>query len=98
MPGASDLKTEISQLKAETDSKRRSRKPRPRKPLDETAAAPATEDADPAEPSAHPEISNLADRLSELVEEAGDEIKERPVTAVLGAFALGVVVGALLRR
>jgi len=97
MPTASDLKSEVAQLKSEAEAPRRARKPRSRRPAAQTEPAPADAIATDAE-EPHADLKALADKLSHLVEDAETEIKERPVPMVLGAFALGIVVGALLRR
>lgn len=96
MPRASGLKDEISQLKAASAQKRRPRRQHTKKPPAETPEA--AHDPEPDEISGKDELGDLTHKLSELAESAGEEIKERPVTAVLGALALGVVIGALLRR
>ncbi|PVB63715.1 hypothetical protein [Labrenzia sp. 011] len=96
MPRTSDLKTELSQLKADSQGKARPRRSRARKSADEDNVIPPEPAAEDA--SEKNELGDLANKLSDLVENAGDEIRERPVTAVLGALALGVVIGALLRR
>lgn len=108
MGTSSDLQKEILQLKSDAGG-RRSRRRR-----DRTSAAKAKletqtdvpdagdtqTDAAPAWESsiAKSDLDDLADKLSGRVDEAESEIRERPVTMVLGAFALGIVVGALLRR
>jgi len=108
MGTSSDLQNEILKLKSDAGG-RRSRRRRV-----ETSAAKAKiemqsgemdagdtqTDAAPAWDNsiAKSELDDLADKLSGLVDDAEAEIRERPVTMVLGAFALGIVVGALLRR
>jgi len=43
-------------------------------------------------------LSDLAETLNEQEEHVGDIISERPITTLASAFALGVVVGFMLRR
>ena len=98
MVTSNDLKSEISQLKSDASEKRaRRRRPATKRTKDTTAAAPEVE-TPPEEPLEKSELENLADKLTDLVEDAEHEIKEHPVAMVLGAFALGIVVGAILRR
>ncbi|KZM49765.1 hypothetical protein OA90_12685 [Labrenzia sp. OB1] len=96
MPGASGLRNEISQLKADSETKRKPRRQRAKKTPAESSETP--QKPDPDEIPGKDELGDLTHKLSELMENAGEEIRERPVTAVLGALALGVVIGALLRR
>jgi ElaB/YqjD/DUF883 family membrane-anchored ribosome-binding protein len=108
MGTSSDLQKEILQLKSDAVG-RRSRRRRDRASAakakletqtDVPDAGDTQTDAAPAWESsiAKSDLDDLADKLSGLVEDAESEIRERPVTMVLGAFALGIVVGALLRR
>ncbi|ASP35638.1 hypothetical protein [Labrenzia sp. VG12] len=94
MPAADDLRNEINHLKKDADaSKTRSRKRRPKKATPE-------EDA-PTEPqldASGMDLDELSQRLSELVNDAEDDIRRNPLIAVAGAFALGLVVGSILRR
>jgi ElaB/YqjD/DUF883 family membrane-anchored ribosome-binding protein len=43
-------------------------------------------------------LSELGETLSEQEEHIGDIVSERPITTLASAFALGVVVGFMLRR
>jgi ElaB/YqjD/DUF883 family membrane-anchored ribosome-binding protein len=43
-------------------------------------------------------LNDLGETLSEQEEHVGDIISERPITTLASAFALGVVVGFMLRR
>jgi len=43
-------------------------------------------------------LSDLAETLNEQEEHVGDIISERPIATLASAFALGVVVGFMLRR
>ena len=43
-------------------------------------------------------LSDLGETLSEQEEHVGDIISERPIATLASAFALGVVVGFMLRR
>ncbi|MBO9424176.1 hypothetical protein J7444_05560 [Labrenzia sp. R4_1] len=108
MGTSSDLQKEILKLKSDAGG-RRSRRRR-----DRTSAAKAkletqsdVPDAGDTQTDTAPawensigksDLDDLAHKLSGLVDEAESEIREQPVTMVLGAFALGLVVGALLRR
>lgn len=94
---ASDLKSEIAQLKLDAEATLKPRKPRSPRETKQADPAPREAPVDDAEAQTG-ELKELVDKLTGLVEDAETEIKERPVTMVLGAFALGVVVGALLRR
>ncbi|MBD8875586.1 hypothetical protein [Roseibium polysiphoniae] len=60
----------------------------------ETSAEASTEEKF----AAHLDLTQLSEQLSTLVESAEHEIQEHPVRVVLGAFALGIIVGAALRR
>ncbi len=99
MATSRELKAEISQLMAEAEPKAsKPRRPRKRKAAEKPKVEePAQATETPAE-DVSDDLTVLADKLSEFVDNAEHEIKERPVTMVLGAFALGVIVGAVLRR
>ncbi|MBD1545377.1 hypothetical protein [Roseibium aggregatum] len=97
MSTASDLKSEIAQLKLEAEAAPKQRKPRSSRKAKPADTAPQEASVDEMQAQTG-ELQELVDKLTDLVEDAETEIKERPVTMVLGAFALGVVVGALLRR
>ncbi len=43
-------------------------------------------------------LNELGETLSEQEERLGDIVSERPITTLASAFALGVVVGFMLRR
>jgi ElaB/YqjD/DUF883 family membrane-anchored ribosome-binding protein len=43
-------------------------------------------------------LSELGETLREQEEHIGDIVSERPITTLASAFALGVVVGFMLRR
>jgi ElaB/YqjD/DUF883 family membrane-anchored ribosome-binding protein len=43
-------------------------------------------------------LNELGETLSEQEERLGDIVSERPLTTLASAFALGVVVGFMLRR
>jgi len=43
-------------------------------------------------------LSELGETLSEQEEQVGAFVTERPITTLASAFALGVVVGFMLRR
>jgi ElaB/YqjD/DUF883 family membrane-anchored ribosome-binding protein len=43
-------------------------------------------------------LNDLGETLSEQEEHLGDVVSERPITTLASAFALGVVVGFMLRR
>ncbi|MEP0234245.1 hypothetical protein [Roseibium sp.] len=63
-------------------------------PYIEASAAAVAEETS----AAHLDLTQLSEQLSTLVESAEHEIQEHPVRVVLGAFALGIIVGATLRR
>lgn len=98
MPKVIDLKDEVSQLKSDADATRRPRRTRAAKRVKQEAPEHETNDLDTDYPLENSEIKVLIDKLTDLVEDAEHEIKERPVAMVLGAFALGIVVGSLMRR
>ncbi|WP_421982172.1 hypothetical protein [Roseibium sp.] len=97
-----DLKAEISQLASEAEPKTaKSTRARKRKTIEKQTAQEAApqEDVTTEETPDFPEDLNvLAEKLSEFADDAEQEIKDHPVTMVLGAFALGIIVGAVLRR
>lgn len=102
MAASRELKAELSQLVSEAEPKT-ARAPRSRKR--KAAEKPVAQEAAPAGETASEETSEfphdlkeLADKLSEFADDAEQEIRDRPVTMVLGAFALGIIVGAVLRR
>ena len=98
MAATSELKSEISKLKSDAEEKRPRRR-RSRAAAGKTAAQTAPDTAPaPDQQTNGGELEELAHKLKDLVGDAEQEIRERPVATVLGAFALGVVVGALLRR
>jgi len=43
-------------------------------------------------------LNDLGETLSEQEERVGDIVSERPIATLASAFALGVVVGFMLRR
>jgi ElaB/YqjD/DUF883 family membrane-anchored ribosome-binding protein len=43
-------------------------------------------------------LNDLGETLSEQEEHVGNIVSERPITTLASAFALGVVVGFMLRR
>jgi ElaB/YqjD/DUF883 family membrane-anchored ribosome-binding protein len=98
MTRARNLQDEVSQLRSDANKDRPKRKRRAAKP----AAVEADQDVEQdVSSSVTPETEKLKDlsrQLNDLVHNAEDGIKDHPVAAVLGAFALGIVVGAALRR
>ncbi|WP_420411022.1 hypothetical protein [Roseibium sp.] len=88
------LKDELSELKSASDkSKRRSRKKAPPEAAQSDLKASTDEDGQETE-----KLEELGQKLSDLVHSAEDDIRANPVAITLGAFALGVVVGAIIRR
>jgi ElaB/YqjD/DUF883 family membrane-anchored ribosome-binding protein len=94
MPLADELKDEISNLKKDADASKSTPRRRRSKQPDTNE-----EDVKPDKADARTEdLKELSEKLQNLAEEAGDEIRQHPLAAVLGAFALGLVVGSILRR
>jgi ElaB/YqjD/DUF883 family membrane-anchored ribosome-binding protein len=98
MPTSKELKDEVSQLKSDADTTRRPRRTRTTKRQSSETSPPPNLDNDTVDSTSTEELRTLTDQLTNLVQDAEHEIKEHPVAMVLGAFALGVVVGAVLRR
>lgn len=102
MTSKDDLRTEIRMLRAELDEMRRSRAetaeaPEPSEPHEPAhEAAMAAEPADEAEDDG--QFEALEKTLGKLVDDAGKEIADRPLVAVLGAFVIGLLAGRMLSR
>jgi ElaB/YqjD/DUF883 family membrane-anchored ribosome-binding protein len=93
-----NLQDEVSQLRSDANRERPKRKRRTAKPA---SVAPPQEIEQDAEFEVSPgseKLKDLSEQLNDLAHNAEDGIKDHPVAAVLGAFALGIVVGAVLRR
>jgi len=88
------LEDEVSKLKSDADTKKPARSRRTGKKAQDK---PAPDEVDGDDEKVQ-ELAELGQKLSHLVESAEDEIKAHPVAVTLGAFALGIVVGAMLRR
>lgn len=96
------LNEEVSRLKSEkpaTSAKSRTRASSNEKVSSdtefETAESISADDRDKSEAKS---IEGLTKELTALMDDAEGQISTHPMTAVLGAFALGIVVGAILRR
>lgn len=88
------LEDEVSRLKSDADAKKPARSRRTGK---EAQDKPGPDKPD-VDDDKEQELAELGQKLSQLVDSAEDEIKTHPVAVTLGAFALGIVVGAMLRR
>lgn len=97
MTRARTLKDEVSQLKTDADRKSPRRRARSKQsPKEQTALDPEDDITNIDEQTE--QLKDLTEQLSDLVHDAEIEIREHPIALVLGAFAVGVVVGAVLRR
>ncbi|MEP2706374.1 MAG: hypothetical protein ABJQ71_05220 [Roseibium sp.] len=97
MTRARTLKDEVSQLKTDADRKSPRRRARSsQQAKEQTAPDPEIEVTNLDEQTE--QLKDLSEQLSDLVHDAEIEIREHPIALVLGAFAVGVVVGAVLRR
>lgn len=100
------LNDEVTRLKLENPASNAKppARPRVRTPSRENAspdtASKAAEDAsaDDTNCSEAKSIKDLTKELTTLLDDAEDQISAHPMTAVLGAFAIGIVVGGILRR
>ncbi len=95
MASKDSLRAEIRRLQTELDEMRRERE----------AAEDAARAADKAAAEGSTDCGDLNDQfdelkqaLIELKDNASDEISERPLISVLGAFVVGIAVGRMLRR
>ncbi|MEP3049006.1 MAG: hypothetical protein ABJL55_21030 [Roseibium sp.] len=98
MTRARTLKDEVSQLQTDADRKRPARKPRSKSTSKVKAIPESNDDSEDIPEEQTETLKDLSEQLSDLVHDAENEIREHPVAVVLGAFALGIVVGAVLRR
>ena len=110
MTSKDELRAEIRMLRAELDEMRRSRAEtadmagaagpdeadtaEPGEPVHE--AAMAAEPADETDDDS--QFEALEKTLGKLVDDAGKEIADRPLVAVLGAFVVGLLAGRMLSR
>lgn len=102
------LKAEISQLRSENkklSAKARAKTAAGSRARQEEAPAPPpnVDDSQSGLPNDQPDLDadslkKLGNQLNDLAKEAGDEIASHPVATALGAFALGILVGSILRR
>lgn len=102
------LKAEISQLKSENKALSATAKAKSAAasktrqgqapPVQNTEEKPQTDLLSDAQDMDADTLKNLGNQLNDLAKEAGDEIANHPVATVLGAFALGILVGSILRR
>jgi 2,3-bisphosphoglycerate-independent phosphoglycerate mutase len=102
------LKAEISQLKSENKALSASAKEKAAagSRSRQKQVSSAQEDPDESQSKSaddRPDLDSenlkkLGDQLNDLAKEAGDEIASHPVATALGAFALGILVGSILRR
>ncbi|MEP1934542.1 MAG: hypothetical protein ABJJ37_24990 [Roseibium sp.] len=97
MTRARTLKDEVSQLKTDADRKSPKRRGHSTQPAKEQSAPDPEDEAANVDEQTE-QLKDLTEQLSDLVHDAEIEIREHPIALVLGAFAVGVVVGAVLRR
>ena len=86
------LKREASERRAKRTSKKRVATPPP--------AGTAEEDGErPPPPSESEElVHNLTDQVETIFNEIGDASRERPVLALVSAFAVGVLIGHIFSK
>jgi hypothetical protein len=99
MPSKDELRAEVLRLRTEIDELRRMREAEAEAHAyephdDDDSADQAREDADGLDD----QFRELKRAVSDLADDASDEIAERPLVSVLGAFILGIVVARLLSR
>lgn len=93
------LKSEKPATSAKTRVHSRARASSNKKVASDTVSETAEEkSADDTDNSEAKSIEDLTKELTTLMDDAEGQISAHPMTAVLGAFALGIVVGAILRR
>jgi ElaB/YqjD/DUF883 family membrane-anchored ribosome-binding protein len=99
MSSKDELRAEVLRLRTEIDELRRMR--------EATAHSSEPEDDDDDDDLAEGrealrglegQFRELKRAVADLADDAGDEIAERPLVSVLGAFILGVIVARLLSR
>ncbi|CTQ53753.1 hypothetical protein LP7551_02280 [Roseibium album] len=98
MTRARNLQDEVSQLRSDANKDRPKRKRRAAKPASVEPDQDAEQEVSASVTPETEKLKDLSRQLNDLVNNAEDGIKDHPVAAVLGAFALGIVVGAALRR
>jgi hypothetical protein len=100
MPSKDELRAEVLRLRTEIDELRRMREA-------EAHAYDGLDDDDDDDSSQHEredadglddQFRELKRAVADLADDASDEIAERPLVSVLGAFILGIVVARLLSR
>ena len=98
MAKARNLQDEVMQLRSDANRDRPKKRRRTTRPVvEEPAPEPETKVETDGKAAAE-KLKDLSEQLNDLAHNAEDGIKDHPVAAVLGAFALGIVVGAVLRR
>jgi|AP12_2_1047962.scaffolds.fasta_scaffold270014_1 ElaB/YqjD/DUF883 family membrane-anchored ribosome-binding protein len=99
MSSKDELRAEVLRLRTEIDELRRMRETTAHKnePEDDDDDDDLAEDRE-ALRGLEGQFRELKRAVADLADDAGDEIAERPLVSVLGAFILGVVVARLLSR
>jgi ElaB/YqjD/DUF883 family membrane-anchored ribosome-binding protein len=98
MTRARNLQDEVSQLRSDAKKDRPKRKRQATKPDSVDTDQDVEQEVSASVTPETEKLRDLSKQLNDLVHNAEDGIKDHPVAAVLGAFALGIVVGAALRR
>jgi len=99
MSSKDELRAEVLRLRTEIDELRRMREATAHisEPEDDDDDDDLAEDRE-ALRGLEGQFRELKRAVADLADDAGDEIAERPLVSVLGAFILGVVVARLLSR
>ena len=99
MSSKDELRAEVLRLRTEIDELRRMREATAHKnePDHDDDDDDLAEDRE-ALRGLEGQFRELKRAVADLADDAGDEIAERPLVSVLGAFILGVVVARLLSR
>jgi hypothetical protein len=106
MPSKEALRAEVAMLRAELEAMRRARNAQP---IDEDDDDEDDNDDldldrddlgldDDTRRKFEAQLKEIRAKVANLAEDARDEITDRPLVAVLGAFAIGLIVGRLTKR
>ncbi|MBO6511792.1 MAG: hypothetical protein JJ979_25460 [Roseibium sp.] len=98
MTSSQSLQDEVSKLRADAGKDRARKKRRSTRARQEEQEPEVPEVEETHASAAEEKLKQLSSQLDDLVHNTEDGIRDHPVAAVLGAFALGIVVGAVLRR
>jgi ElaB/YqjD/DUF883 family membrane-anchored ribosome-binding protein len=100
MPSKEELRAEVLRLRTEIDELRRMREDEAQDRADEAESGDGDDLAQEraALHGLEDQFHELKSAITDLADDAGDEIAERPLVSVLGAFILGIVVARLLSK